>query len=437
MYYIFFDNLEEREKREGSKGRVVKRRQISKGNDRRRQRSTVRRQQRLTIRDWFDGSTVQRRDWFFSSICKKSQDVAFVIDGWALEIALKHYRKAFTELSILSRTAICCHVTPSQKAQGGREKEVIEYILTEVDKHIEEGKLLTEYKMGGLPSLYDHFVKLIKYLLENKPTDRDQVVILFQDMLEVVTRDIMMEDHINSLVDSIHGGSGHEGMVPLEYQLFASAGAINFPVQETETWKEKIKRLDLLLTVKESAMDVPSNLEARRRISFFSNSLFMDMPSAPKVRNMLSFSVLTPYYSEEVLFSLRELEVQNEDGVSILFYLQKIFPDEWNNFLERVKHDHEEEFKGSDELEEDKLEKLRLWASYRGQTLTRTVRGMMYYRKALELQAFLDMAKDEDLMEGYKAVELNMEDQIKGERSLWAQCQAVVEMKFTYVVSCQ
>ncbi|THG07021.1 hypothetical protein TEA_008471 [Camellia sinensis var. sinensis] len=272
--------------------------------------------------------------------------------------------------------------------------------------------------------------------LENKQTDRDQVVILFQDMLEVVTRD-MMEDHINSLLDSIHGGSGHGGMVPLEYQLFASAGAINFPVQETEAWKEKIKRLDLLLTVKESAMDVPSNLEARRRISFFSNSLFMDMPSAPKVRNMLSFSVLTPYYTEEVLFSLRELEVQNEDGVSILFYLQKIFPDEWNNFLERVKHDNEEEFKGSDELEEDKLEKLRLWASYRGQTLTRTVRGMMYYRKALELQAFLDMAKDEDLMEGYKAVELNMEDQIKGERSLWAQCQAVADMKFTYVVSCQ
>lgn len=39
-----------------------------------------------------------------------------------------------------------------------------------------------------------------------------------------------------------------------------------------------------------------------------------------------SCSVLTPYYTEEVLFSLRELESPNEDGVSILFYLQKIFP---------------------------------------------------------------------------------------------------------------
>lgn len=45
------------------------------------------------------------------------QDVAFVVDGWALEIALKHYWTAFTELAILSRTAICCRVTPSQKAQ--------------------------------------------------------------------------------------------------------------------------------------------------------------------------------------------------------------------------------------------------------------------------------------------------------------------------------
>ncbi|KAJ4849393.1 Callose synthase 3 [Turnera subulata] len=318
--------------------------------------------------------------------------------------------------------------------KGDRETEVIDSIFSDVDKHIEAGDLITEYRMSALPDLYDQFVKLIKYLLGNRPEDRDQVVILFQDMLEVVTRDIM-EDNISSLVDSIHGGSGHEGMIPLEqqYQLFASSGAIKFPIDPvTEAWKEKINRLYLLLTTKESAMDVPSNLEARRRISFFSNSLFMDMPTAPKVRNMLSFSVLTPYYTEEVLFSLRELEVPNEDGVSILFYLQKIYPDEWTNFLERVNCGSEEELKEIPELEEE----LRLWASYRGQTLTRTVRGMMYFRKALELQAFLDMARDEDLMEGYKAIEMNT-DQSKGERSLFAQCQAVADMKFTYVVSCQ
>lgn len=76
--------------------------------------------------------------------------------------------------------------------------------------------------------------------------------------------------------------------------------------------------------------------------------------------------------------------------------------------------------------DENKLEELRMWASFRGQTLGRTgsvfilfskldahgivrqlffinaiifltVRGMMYYSEALKLQAFLDMAEDEGL----------------------------------------
>ncbi|XP_011086981.1 callose synthase 1 [Sesamum indicum] len=317
---------------------------------------------------------------------------------------------------------------------GEREKLVIKEIFSKVDHHIEEGDLLRELNMSALPSLYDNFVQLIEYLRENKKEDKDQVVIVLLNMLEVVTRDIM-EDTVPSLLDSSHGGSYgmHQGMTPLDQQ-YSYFGMLHFPVtEETEAWKEKIRRLHLLLTVKESAMDVPSNIEARRRISFFSNSLFMDMPAAPKVRNMLSFSILTPYYDEEVLFSMDLLEKPNEDGVSILFYLQKIFPDEWENFLERVSCSSEEDLKGNVKLEEE----LRLWASYRGQTLTKTVRGMMYYRQALELQAFLDMAKEEDLMKGYKAAELNTEDQVKDEGSLLSQCQAVADMKFTYVVSCQ
>ncbi|XP_055817760.1 callose synthase 2 isoform X1 [Solanum dulcamara] len=315
---------------------------------------------------------------------------------------------------------------------GEREQLVIKEIFSKVDEHIDEGNLIKDFNMSALPTLYEQFVRLIDFLKENKKEDKDHVVILLLDMLEVVTRDIM-EDSVPSLLDSTHGGSYgmHDGMIPnAKYQLF---GTLNFPVTETEAWREKIRRLHMLLTVKESAMDVPTNLEARRRISFFSNSLFMDMPHAPKVRNMLSFSILTPYFNEEVLFSINSLERPNEDGVSILFYLQKIYPDEWENFLQRVDCSSEEDLKGNTRLEEE----LRLWASYRGQTLTKTVRGMMYYRQALELQAFLDMAKDEELMKGYKAAESNTDEQPKNERSLMSQCQAVADMKFTYVVSCQ
>ncbi|CAI9103237.1 OLC1v1001686C1 [Oldenlandia corymbosa var. corymbosa] len=337
--------------------------------------------------------------------------------------------------SAIRECYLSCKSIINSLVVGEREKGVINEIFSKMDEHIEKGDLILEFNMSALPNLCEHFVQLIEYLKENKKEDKDQVVIVLLNMLEVVTRDIM-DDLVPTLLDSSHGGSHgmHEGgMTPIEeqYQLF---GTVKFPVtEETDAWKEKIQRLHLLLTVKESAMDVPSNLEARRRISFFSNSLFMDMPDAPKVRNMLSFSTLTPYYEEEVLFSINSLKKPNEDGVSILFYLQKIYPDEWDNFLERVGCGGEEDLMGDIKLEEE----LRLWASYRGQTLTKTVRGMMYYRQALELQAFLDMAKDDDLLKGYKVVESNTEEQLRNNRSLYAQCQAVADMKFTYVVSCQ
>ncbi|KAK1670165.1 hypothetical protein QYE76_058324 [Lolium multiflorum] len=314
---------------------------------------------------------------------------------------------------------------------GLRERDFIEKIFKAVDDHIAEETLIKELNMSNLPTLSKKFIELLDILKKNNKEDRGQVIILFQDMLEVVTRDIM-DEQLSGLLETVHGGSNrkHEGITPLDQQeqeqLFTKA--IEFPVKESHSWHEKIKRLYLLLTVKESAMDVPTNLDARRRISFFANSLFMEMPPAPKVRHMLPFSVLTPYYKEDVLFSSQALEDQNEDGVSILFYLQKIYPDEWKNFLERVQCKGEDELRETEQLEDE----LRLWASYRGQTLTRTVRGMMYYRQALVLQSFLDMARDDDLMEGFRAADI-----LSDESPLLTQCKAIADMKFTYVVSCQ
>jgi hypothetical protein len=42
----------------------------------------------------------------------------------------------------------------------------------------------------------------------------------------------------------------------------------------------------------------PRSDEARRRLCFFANSLFMELPPAPAVPSMHSFSVMTPFYSE-------------------------------------------------------------------------------------------------------------------------------------------
>ncbi|KAL9422973.1 hypothetical protein AB3S75_035121 [Citrus x aurantiifolia] len=74
------------------------------------------------------------------------------------------------------------------------------------------------------------------------------------------------------------------------------------------------------------------------------------------------------------------------------------------------------------------LEATRHWVSYRGQTLSRTVRGMMYYKHALELQCFLESAGDYASFGGYRTMESSQGNE---------RVQALGDMKFTYVVSCQ
>lgn len=71
----------------------------------------------------------------------------------------------------------------------------------------------------------------------------------------------------------------------------------------------------------------PHSVEARRRLAFFANSLFMDMPRAPPVGDMMSWSCMTPFYSEDVVYSRDDLDQKNEDGLTTLMYLQVGFPD--------------------------------------------------------------------------------------------------------------
>ncbi|XP_016551204.2 callose synthase 5 [Capsicum annuum] len=312
---------------------------------------------------------------------------------------------------------------------GETEKRMIGIILKEVENSISKNTFLANFRTGPLQNLCKKFVDMLEILRDGDPSKRNTIVIALQDMLEIVTRDMMVNEN-GELVELGHNGrdSGK--------QLFAntdSRTAIAFPPPITAQWEEQIRRLYLLLTVKESAVEVPTNLEARRRISFFTNSLFMEMPRAPRVRKMLSFSVMTPYYSEETVYSKGDLEMENEDGVSIIYYLQKIYPDEWNNFMERIGCKKEQEVSEN----EENILQLRHWASLRGQTLCRTVRGMMYYRRALKLQAFLDMASEGAILEGYKAVTVPSEEDKKSQRSLYAQLEAVADMKFTYVATCQ
>ena len=53
---------------------------------------------------------------------------------------------------------------------------------------------------------------------------------------------------------------------------------------------------------------------------------------------MFSLTTLTPYYAEDVIYSRQALDniMEGGTGVSVLYYLMKVYPDEWVNFLQRI-----------------------------------------------------------------------------------------------------
>ncbi|XP_045803475.1 callose synthase 10 [Trifolium pratense] len=296
----------------------------------------------------------------------------------------------------------------------------VERIFREINDSILEGSLVITLSLKKLPLVLSRLTALLGLLTRNDPALAKGAAKAVYELYDVVTHDLVSSDLRENLDTwNILARARDEG------RLFSRIKWPNDP-----EIKELVKRLHLLLTVKDSAANVPKNLEARRRLEFFTNSLFMDMPLAKPVSETLPFSVFTPYYSETVLYSTSELKKENEDGISILFYLQKIFPDEWDNFLERIGRDLSTEDAELQENSSDALE-LRFWASYRGQTLARTVRGMMYYRRALMLQSFLESRSLG--VDNYSQNNFITSQGFESSRESRAQA----DLKFTYVVSCQ
>ncbi|KAF4376973.1 hypothetical protein F8388_022689, partial [Cannabis sativa] len=297
----------------------------------------------------------------------------------------------------------------------------VERIYREINNSILEGSLIITLSLKKLPVVLKKFTALTGLLLRNEDPDLSKGASkAVYELYEVVTHNLMSPD-LREQLDTwnILARARNEG------RLFSR---IEWP-KDTEA-KELVKRLHLLLTVKDSAANIPKNLEARRRLEFFTNSLFMDMPSARPVSEIVPFCVFTPYYSETVLYSSSEFQKENKDGISTLFYLQKIFPDEWTNFLERIGWADSTGYAELQKSSSDALE-LRFWVSYRGQTLARTVRGMMYYRRALMLQSYLE--KRSFRVDGYSQGSIPTSQGFELSRESRAQA----DIKFTYVVSCQ
>ena len=190
-------------------------------------------------------------------------------------------------------------------------------------------------------------------------------------------------------------------------------------------------------------MTEPRGQEATRRLTFFVNSLLMDMPPPPPLDATVSLTTLTPFYSEDVLLSKADLLAKNSDGVTTLLYLQTLYKADWESFLERRQITettaHARCFTKEHELE------TRLWASFRAQTLARTVEGMMHTEAALRLLYRLERVHGAHTARRRRA---SGRLEPKASATYAAACEAspshplialddLLKLKFGYVVSCQ
>lgn len=332
------------------------------------------------------------------------------------------------------------------------EFSIVNNIFRDLDSYIQTGKLTEVFKMSLLPKIHAKLSEFILLLMQPN-RDMNAAVNLLQALYELYVREFpRVKKSMPRLIE--------EGLAPRDSRtneglLFENA--IQFPDVEDAILTTQLRRLHTILTSRDSMHNVPLNLEARRRIAFFTNSLFMNMPRAPYVEKMMAFSVLTPYYDEDVLYGKEMLRRENEDGITTLFYLQKIYEDEWKNFMERM---HREGLEDDNEIWTTKARDLRVWASYRGQTLSRTVRGMMYYYRALKMLAFLDSASEMDIRQGSQNIgsrgsakqnssldglHRNGPPSLRSLRRADSRAAQLFKgheygsalMKFTYVVTCQ
>ncbi|MQL80835.1 hypothetical protein Taro_013296 [Colocasia esculenta] len=330
------------------------------------------------------------------------------------------------------------------------EHQIVTNLFFGFDDAIRVGKFTEEYQLQVLAMVHSTLIALVNQLLKPKK-DTGKMVNTLQTLYEIAHRDFPKRKKTIEELKQLGWVPSRPNPTGLLFE-----NAVQLPGEDDLNFYKQVRRLQTIVTSRDSMNDVPKNLEARRRIAFFTNSLFMNMPRAPQVEKMLAFSVLTPYYSEEVLYSREQLRTENEDGISILFYLQKIYDDEWENFTERMRR---EGMTDDDELWGERLRDLRLWSSHRGQTLTRTVRGMMYYYRALKMLAFLDSASEMDIREGSRELaslgsSMRSEDGAgNSNRSLPSRNLSRASsgvgllfkgheygtalMKFTYVVACQ
>jgi callose synthase len=103
------------------------------------------------------------------------------------------------------------------------------------------------------------------------------VVDALQNLYEELVQDFPYD---SSVLENLRE---HSSTSPSDAEVLLFMEAVDLPASDEEAFFKQLKRLHTSLSTKDALPDVPKGLEARRRISFFCNSLFMTMPRAPQV----------------------------------------------------------------------------------------------------------------------------------------------------------
>ncbi|KAF0701108.1 Aste57867_8405 [Aphanomyces stellatus] len=307
----------------------------------------------------------------------------------------------------------------------GEQHEELNECFSFIEEMVRQHQTLKGMNFGNLYQIRSQCAELMKSIID-VPKSSTETNIKFQRSLYSVVDNVELV--INSLKKLL---AKQDHLVKILSDTPLKPNSFFFPADEKRYASNQLQNLvndkaimDIvsrayqLLTVDNFDAE-PRSEDGQRRLRFFANSLFMDMPDAKPIRQMHSFSISTPYFSEIVLYSLKEIITENDDSIKLLYYLQTINPFEWENFLERMK------VKDANEALKKYPEEVQLWASYRGQTLARTVRGMMYNEEAIRFLYWLEIGENEPMhLSGCKC-------------SRCIKLDEMVSLKFSYICTCQ
>ncbi|GJX25841.1 hypothetical protein Tco_0232137, partial [Tanacetum coccineum] len=130
-------------------------------------------------------------------------------------------------------------ITPRERKES--EIRAIHEIIEEIEESIRKSTFVKDFNLIGILSLHAKCTELVELLVTGNENNYPKVVKVLQDVLEIVTNDMMRNR--SRTMDSVNAHQQTEGSyfddVEPNLQLFASRHSVHFPLRDSDSLKEK------------------------------------------------------------------------------------------------------------------------------------------------------------------------------------------------------